>query len=462
MNRFTKIFFFVLTFPVVIFCNPTGSEIVTGKATIVESDKTLTINQFTDKVIINWEDFSIGAEETTRFVHPPSSEILNQNPFKFAVLNRVVGDNVSEIYGTLKSNGNVYLVNKNGVVVGPEGVIDTNGFIASTLDLVDMEVLSFSGDSDASIINAGTIKALKGNVFLIAQKVENQGIINADNGRVGIAGSNTEVLLTEEGLTRIFVKGGVGNIENNGVIEATEVELAAVGGNMYSMAINQEGLIKATGLNSEKGRIFLNSEKGEISFSGLTKAFSREDNGGIVKVVANKIHMKEGSKIDVSNQHLGGEVFLRSTGFENSIKIDAGANIEADSTHKGCHGGKVEFIGDDISVDGFITARSQMKEGFWGCLKSLSPVNTGGGISIFCDKNLSITGDLDVESWRNWGGSIFITGKDLSLIKPEELNNTVKNPVILPKTKGSFIIVSDVHEGVIYFKFGAIEGPKNE
>ena len=451
--KYIKIILALAFFPIVVFCNPTGSEVVEGKATFVEVDKTLNVNQLTDRAIINWQDFFIGPEETTKFVQPKSSS---------AVLNRVIGKKVSEIYGTLKGNGSIYLVNENGVIVGPEGVIDANNFIASTLDFVDDDFmkysndsLSFSGDSDASIINSGTIKALKGDVFLIAQKVENHGNINADNGRVGIAGSNTEVLLTEEGINRISVKGNVGNIENKGVIEATEVELAAVGGNIYSMAINQEGIIKATGLKSEFGRVCLMSEGGEISFSGTTTVVGKEDTGGIVDVDANKIHMKEGSLIDVSNDSLGGSVFLKSKGSDNSVKIDAGANIKTDSTGSGRYGGLVNILGDDICIDGSIRAKAHVK-GFWNYLDYFFVnYSFGGDIQILCDKNLSITGNVDISGYE-YDGNIFIIGKDMSLIKRDELNETVKNPVILPETKGTNIIVTDMHKGITVLQSGKI------
>ena len=101
MTKFIKIILLALVFPVVVFCNLTGSEIVTGNVTFTEADNALTINQQTDRAIINL-DFSIGVGETTNFVQPRSSS---------AVLNRVVGENVSEIYGPLSCNGSVYLFN---------------------------------------------------------------------------------------------------------------------------------------------------------------------------------------------------------------------------------------------------------------------------------------------------------------------------------------------------------------
>ena len=113
--------------------------------------------------------FSISSKETTRFALPNSSA---------AVLNRVASGDVSHIDGLLSSNGTVYLINPNGVIVGPGGIIDTAGFLASTLDVENQQFLNgkallFSGSSTASIINQGTITAWNGNVILLAYQVEN-------------------------------------------------------------------------------------------------------------------------------------------------------------------------------------------------------------------------------------------------------------------------------------------------
>ncbi len=54
----------------------------------------------------------------------------------------MVGGNISEIYGELKSNGALYLVNSNGIVIGPSGKVDVSSFIASTFDFTDKDYLS--------------------------------------------------------------------------------------------------------------------------------------------------------------------------------------------------------------------------------------------------------------------------------------------------------------------------------
>ncbi|HEX6003368.1 MAG TPA: filamentous hemagglutinin N-terminal domain-containing protein, partial [Burkholderiales bacterium] len=134
--------------------NPNGPQIVNGAANFQRPDsRTLSITN-TPGTIINWQGFSIGAGELTRF---------NQQSATSSVMNRVVGGDISQIYGQLLSNGRVFLINPSGIVVGPGAMIDTAGFVASTLNMLDGDFLAgklkFQGDaSSGAIINQGWIR----------------------------------------------------------------------------------------------------------------------------------------------------------------------------------------------------------------------------------------------------------------------------------------------------------------
>ena len=191
--------------------NPVGESVAAGNATFDRLlPGVLSIQQGSARAIINWADFSIGAGELTRFIQPGANS---------AVLNRVLGGNPSEIYGTLRANGQLILLNPAGVLVGPGGRVDTKGFLATTLNLSDEDfltqtvgtdstpsltfpgtrwnaslpgkgVLRLSGDSKASVKNAGVVKG--GNVYLVARQVENSGVIRASHA--GLVGG-TEVVM---------------------------------------------------------------------------------------------------------------------------------------------------------------------------------------------------------------------------------------------------------------------------
>ena len=88
---------------------PTGGQVVSGQATVSQSGNGMTIHQGSDKAILNWESFSIGADASVNFQQPGSDSVA---------LNRVVGSDPSAIYGSLTANGQVFLVNPKGVLFG--------------------------------------------------------------------------------------------------------------------------------------------------------------------------------------------------------------------------------------------------------------------------------------------------------------------------------------------------------
>jgi filamentous hemagglutinin family protein len=263
--------------------NPTGGAVVAGSATIGSAGTTLTINQSTQSAIINWQQFSIASGELTKFLVPNSSS---------ATLNRVLGGNPSAIYGTLQSNGILYLINPNGIVVGPSGRIDTTSFFASTLDVSNEQFLNggdldFAGASDASIDNEGVIHASGGDVYLIANQVTNNGTISAPQGNVGLA-AGSDILFQQDGDQHLFVQATPAGttratgVTNAGTIRAAAAELTAAGGNAYALAINNTGSIAATGYKKVNGQVYLTADGGNITNSGQISAKTANGNGGTI------------------------------------------------------------------------------------------------------------------------------------------------------------------------------------
>ncbi|MEI8164613.1 MAG: filamentous hemagglutinin N-terminal domain-containing protein, partial [Betaproteobacteria bacterium] len=131
--------------------NPVNPVVVNGTAAFNQAGNVLTVSN-SNGAVINWDKFSIKAGETTRFAQPSASS---------SVLNRVLNDPTT-IYGTLSSNGRVWLVNPAGILVGPGGRIDTAGFVASTLNISNENFLAgrklFVNDGNAmGVINQGSI-----------------------------------------------------------------------------------------------------------------------------------------------------------------------------------------------------------------------------------------------------------------------------------------------------------------
>src|SRR5512133_1666783 len=171
--------------------NPTGAAVVHGQASFNTQGGTLNVTN-SPGAIINWQGFSIGANETTRFVQQSAAS---------SVLNRVLGPDPSTILGTLTSNGKVFLVNPAGIFVGQGARLDVGGLVASTLNLSNMDFLAGRHNyqpvpNAGSIVNYGKITTpTGGSVYLVAPNVSNNGIINTPQGEVILAAGNSVQLI---------------------------------------------------------------------------------------------------------------------------------------------------------------------------------------------------------------------------------------------------------------------------
>jgi filamentous hemagglutinin family protein len=322
----------------VLLGNPTGGQVAAGSATIDSSGKTLTITQASHTAIINWQSFSIAGGELTKFVQPSVTS---------AALNRVMSGNPSAIYGTLSANGQIYLINPAGILVGPGGVVNTAGFIASTRDIADQDFLSgnlhFTGTSDGGVQNLGTINAFGGSVYLIGNTVDNQGTVNAPRGTAGLAAAD-DVLVTQTGAQNLFVEPNANSsstrstltgVHNSGKIAATSAELKAANGNMYALAINNSGTIVATTVKHQGGHVFLTSDSGTIVNSGTIDASATAAGGK------------------------GGSVTLKSTSGK-TVNTASGKILATGGS--GGTGGQIETSGESLQIDGTVNAG---KGGAW-------------------------------------------------------------------------------------------------
>lgn len=173
---------------------PTGPQVVAGAASFSQSGNTLNIANIPG-TIINWQSFSVAPLETTRFLQQTNLS---------AILNRVTGPEASQILGALQSNGRVYLINPNGIAFGPGARVDTQGLIASTLNISDKDFLAGKLNFEAgavagSIRNDGLLQTPKGGaIYLMAPDIENAGIIRSPQGEVILAAGG-KVQLVEAG-----------------------------------------------------------------------------------------------------------------------------------------------------------------------------------------------------------------------------------------------------------------------
>jgi len=442
--------------------NPGGGVVVHGAADIARmSANQLRIHQQTNNVVINWQNFSIGKGELTRFVQPNNGTALN----------RVTGGNISEIHGQLKGNANVYVINPNGIVVGSNGVIDVGGnAVLSTLDIDDDDFLNggsnrFYGNSNTGVTNFGTISSASGDVVLMGGFVDNQGQIGALNGTVAI-GAGGDILLEEGAGSKISVRGasdytGTG-INNTGTIRGASAELKAHG-NVYALAINNGGAIRANGADRSSGRVLLRASggssninlgagsqimatagadggqvqvdagAGEAVVAGTIEAVGSR-NGGSVAVTGTQVVQAASSVIDASGDRVGGSVALDSSGaiaVDGTVRANSSAGIGGDIAVTGetilindsaslsadghSAGGRIRVGGDFQGRDtGIREARStRVEEG-----ASLTADSLGGGHGgtaiVWANGDTLFLGEVSASSLDGGGngGLVEVSGKE--------------------------------------------------
>ena len=256
---------------------PSGGQVAEGSARSTPNGQTMTIQQQSNRALLNWQGFSIGSQETVQFLQPNATSLA---------VNRVLGGDPSVILGNMLANGRVFLLNPNGVVFGPGSVVNVGGLLATTLSLQSYDLnkgeFSFAQDPTtalAAVVNQGTLRiADHGFVTLAAPGVVNDGLIVAKFGQVGLhAGTQMTVDFRGDGLIQYAVDGKVlgqvtdpngkpltSAISNAGRIEAdggTVLLTAQASSAVLSSVINQTGVIQARRLEQQGGEIVLRGRR---------------------------------------------------------------------------------------------------------------------------------------------------------------------------------------------------------
>jgi filamentous hemagglutinin family protein len=279
---------------------PTGGNVVAGSATISQTQTansaTMNVNQTSQRAVINWDSFNVGKNAQVNFNQP------NANA---ATLNRVTGGNASVIDGAMRANGQVILVNENGVTFGRGAVVNAAGVVASTMNIADKDFMdgksTFRGNGTGKIINKGTISTnvADGYIALLAPEVQNQGYVLARAGGTVVMAAGEQITL---------------NFQGNHSLVGVNVDRAA-----YKALIANKKVVETEG-----GLIVLAAGAANQLMSSVVKntgrisASSAVNNGGVIELVANTV-------------------------------TQAGT-VEANSTAQGKTGGQVNLVANDIKI----------------------------------------------------------------------------------------------------------------
>lgn len=334
---------------------PEQGKVVAGQGEIVRpDDKTMVINQKTDRLALDWQKFNIAKDEKVHF---------DQNSKSAIAINRVVGDGRSIIDGSLSATGNVFVINPNGVLFGKNSSVDVGGLVASTANVTDEDMRNFTqgkGDlglqiaagREASVINAGTIKAEGGLVALHATTVENTGTIANEGGQTVLAAAkNLSLAADTAGKLNFTVSGSLANAKalNSGTLQNDGgylVMTAKSAGDLMSTVVNNTGVIEAKTLHTnDKGEILLDGgENGQVEVSGTLDASGTEagQSAGSIKVIGQKTVVNDGTNLLARGAIDGGKIET------SGDVLNLGDNLNIDA--KGVNGKHGEWLLDPLDV----------------------------------------------------------------------------------------------------------------
>jgi len=410
---------------------PTGGQIVGGAGTISQSGNVMTINQTTANMATDWQSFSIGSGHTVNFVQPSASSVA---------LNRVLGSDVSVIQGALNANGQVFLINPNGVLFSPSAQVNVGGIVASTLSMSTSDFMAgnykFAGASSNAIVNQGNITAANGGtIALIAAKVSNEGMLAASQGNVLLA-AGSQVTLDMGGPVKLQVTQGAIDalVQQGGAIKADGglVYLTAkAAGDLTSAVINHTGVLEASSLMTKGGSVILEADDITLA-SGSVIAANGAEGGGTVLVGGNwqgagslrqatHVTMDADARISADATQLGdgGTVVLWSDIHNANSTTRAYGEISANGGIEGGNGGRIETSGHWLDVEGVsgsAAARSvDGKAGEWlfdpynVTITSATGNNSESGGSWTPSADNSTIDVASINSLLNGGTSVTVT-----------------------------------------------------
>ena len=385
---------------------PTGGQVIAGSGTITQSGAVTNISQTSQDLSLNWATFNIAPSETVNFLQPSVSAIA---------VNRIVDTNGSQILGHLNANGQVYLINPNGILFGRGAQVNVGGLIASTLNVSDAALngntKSFSGTGSGSVVNEGTITAVNGgSVALLGNHVGNTGVITAQLGTVAL-GAGRAATLTFNGDTLVHMQIDQSVLDsvaqNGGLLQADGGRVIMSAGakdTLLASVVNNTGVIEARTVDNQGGIITLlgGMAAGTVQVGGTLDASAPNGGrGGAIETSAAQVQVANDAKVNTSS----------SAGLYGSWLVDPQNFTVAAS------GGDLSgaTLSDNLATTAVVLQSSA------GATAGSGDVNVNDTVSWSANTTLTLTASNNV----NVNASITATGNAAGIIiTPNTANGT--------------------------------------
>lgn len=394
---------------------PQGGVVAAGTASISQAaPNQLNINQLSQQAVINWNSFNIGGQASVNFVQPNSTA---------SILNRVLSAEPSQIFGQLRANGQVYIVNPNGIVFGSGSRVDAGAIVASTLNITDANFMAGNnhfvrGSATGTITNQGKLTSAPGGyVALLGATVNNAGTITTPHGSAILAAADKlQLPVSKSGLITLVLEPATVNaaVVNSpeGVISTPDgqVYLSASAANRLTASVFNQGQIIANG-----AKVNLSATQadglGEVRQEGLIDASNSSGEGGVVKLLGNRVGLFAGSQTMATGSNGGGTVLVggdaRGQGPDinaNAVYFDKDATINASATQHGNGGNVVVWSQDYTGFYGRIIAQGGSLSG------------NGGDVETSSHRNLQAFGQVNADAPKGLAGNWLLDPTDVSIV----------------------------------------------
>ena len=448
---------------------PQGGTVASGQVKIgTPTGNSLTINQGSSKAIVDWNSFSVGGNASVNFVQPNSSA---------AILNRVTGSTPSTIAGQINANGQVFLVNPNGIAITPTGSVQVGGgFVASTLDIGNADFnagrLNFTGrGASAAVSNAGSISGAPGSfVGLIGGSVSNSGIISVPLGKVGLgAGEKVTLDPTGDGFLQVTVPTGATTANGQALIDVAG-RIRASGGSVVIKAataqqavrdvVNVSGSVSARSVRGRTGNIVLGGGSGMVTVSGrLAANGGTRSRGGTVVVTGGKVALTSTAKV-TANGSSGGTVLIGGDvrgGTDPSVKL-VNAPVSTAQTTSIAQGATISANG--TSADGGnVVVWSDTQTDFRGSIAATGgSAGKGGAVEVSSHGVLGFRGGVDVTATSGKTGTLLLDPFDVTISAGSDTNISNFANIYSPTGNSSVLSVTTLQTALATANITVITG----
>ncbi|NOX76524.1 MAG: filamentous hemagglutinin N-terminal domain-containing protein [Gammaproteobacteria bacterium] len=403
---------------------PQGGVISAGSGSIASPTAQNTIVQQDSATLsINWDSFNLAADESVQFIQPDAQS---------AALNFINDQQPSTIFGQINANGQVFLMNPNGMVFGESARIDVGALIAGAFQFDQASDLSFGRQNtgeysltlgSGAVTNAGVIQTADGGtVALLGNSVSNSGSINARLGRIHLLSADAATLSFDaDGLIQFAItretldnaNASLAAVENSGALVADGgyvVLAAAAADDVFATVVNNSGLIQATGISNRGGVVRLEGSGGNVIHRGVIDVSATDGGvGGDATLLGERVGVLGDAVIDASGKNGGGRIHVGGARAGEGpsaqfTQLASGARLNADAVSTGNGGEIIVWADDSTWSQGDISATGGAISG------------DGGFVEVSGRQGLVLQSDVDVRASNGNWGTLLLDPTDIVIV----------------------------------------------